>query len=141
MQYLSEVQVSAAEGAGLLVVDYYSNYPEVALLTGTTSKQVIAHMKAIFAGHGIPDVVVSDNGPQFASQDFRCFAADYEFAHVTSDPTHAQSNGMAEKGVQIVKRLVLKAVEDGGDPYLALLNYRATSLDCGKSPAELLIHE
>ena len=48
-----------------------------------------------------------------------------------------QSNGLAEKGVQIIKRLLKKADEQGEDPYLALLSYRTTPLDCGQSPAEL----
>ncbi len=124
----------------LIVVDYTSNFPEVALLSGTTSTQVITRIKSIFARHGIPRTVVSDNGPQFSSREFRDFAEHYEFEYDPSSPLHAQSNGRAEKGVQIVKQLLRKAFESGGDPYLALLNYRSTPLDCGKSPAELLMH-
>ena len=48
----------------LIVVDYFSNFPEVALLKGTTRSTVITHMKSIFARHGIPEIVISDNGPQ-----------------------------------------------------------------------------
>ena len=48
----------------LLVIDYYSNYPEVVMLTRTSFKQVIAHIKSVFARHGIPETVVSDNIPQ-----------------------------------------------------------------------------
>ncbi|KAJ8405506.1 hypothetical protein AAFF_G00319790 [Aldrovandia affinis] len=54
--------------------------------------------------------------------------------------TGAQSNGLAEKGVQIIKRLLRKAAEAGEDPYLAVLNYRASPLECGRSPAELLMN-
>ncbi len=49
-------------------------------------------------------------------------------------------NGLAEKGVQIIKRMLKKATETGSDPHLALLNYRAAPLECGKSPAELLMN-
>ena len=31
----------------LLVIDYYSHYPEVIMLTGTSSKQVLTHMKCL----------------------------------------------------------------------------------------------
>lgn len=55
--------------------------------------------------------VVSDNGPQFSSLDYRDFAETYGFEHVTSSPLYPQSNGLAEKGVQIVKRLLKKAAE------------------------------
>ena len=62
---------------------------------------------------------------------------DNNFVHITSSPKYAQSNGLAEHGVQIVKRTLPKAQDSNEDPYLALLNYRATLLDCGKSLAEL----
>ena len=47
----------------LLIVDYYSRYIEVAKLSRTTAAEVITHIKSIFARHGIPEMVISDNGP------------------------------------------------------------------------------
>ena len=70
----------------LLLVDYYSRYIEIARLDRTTAVEVIARMKSIFARHGIPEVVVSDNGPQYSCQSFKEFAADYQFHHETSSP-------------------------------------------------------
>ena len=52
----------------LLVADYFSWFPEVIQLSTTTSSSVIQAMKAIFARHGIPEQVVTDNGPQYASR-------------------------------------------------------------------------
>ncbi|KAK7886282.1 hypothetical protein WMY93_025903 [Mugilogobius chulae] len=123
----------------LLLIDYYSNYPEIAQLTSTTAQSVITHLKGFFARHGIPHCVVSDNGPQYDSGEFKDFAKQYGFKHVTSSPLYPQANGQAEKGVQIVKRLLKKAKDGEGDPYLALLSYRAAPLECGASPAELLM--
>ena len=56
------------DGRTLLVVtDYYSNFIEVARLNSATSRSVIKDMKDVFARYGIPDVLVTDNGAQFAS--------------------------------------------------------------------------
>ncbi|KAL0152959.1 hypothetical protein M9458_051737 [Cirrhinus mrigala] len=72
----------------LLVIDYLSNYPEIALLSSTSAAGVVTHMKAIFARHGIPQVVCSDNGPCYSSRDFPKFAEEYGFQHVTSNPLY-----------------------------------------------------
>ena len=41
---------------------------------------------SIFARHIIPEVVISDNGPQFSSEAYKRFAEDYQFKYVTSSP-------------------------------------------------------
>ena len=97
-------------------------------------------MKAIIARHGLPMTVVSDNGLQFGCREFKTFAKEYGFEHVTSSPEYPQSNGKAEKAVQIVKRLLKKAKEAETDPYLALLNYRAAPVAGDKSPGEICMH-
>ena len=58
----------------LVVVDYYSRYPEVKQLIRTRSLDVILVMQGIFARHGIPNLVISDNGPQFNSEEFKEFS-------------------------------------------------------------------
>ena len=96
----------------LLLMDYHSNYPEVAQLKS---------IKSIFGRHGIPQIVQSDNGPQYSNQEFQMFAEEYGFQHTTSSPLYPKANGKAEKGVEIVKRLLKKAAETKSDPYFALL--------------------
>ena len=124
----------------LVVIDYYSNFPEMALLANTSSSCVITHVKSIFSRQGIANIVHSDNGPCFNSKEWQRFAEQYDFKHVTSSPLYPQSNGKAEKGVHILKQLLKKAADSDSDPYLALLSYRATPLECGLSPAELLMN-
>ena len=119
----------------LLVVDCVSRYIEIAQLTKETSPEVIQQLNIIFAHHGIPREVISDNGPQFASWDFSKFAKSYDFVHTTSSPTYPQSNGEAKRAVRTIKALLKKA----DDPLLALLAYRSTPLKNGYSPAELLM--
>ena len=118
----------------LLAVDYFSRYPEIVKLSSTTSSGIITGLKSIFARHGVPEVLKSDNGPQYSSAEFKSFTSSYGIQHVTSSPKFPQSNGEAERCVQTVKNLLKKS----DDPYAALLSYRATSLTwCEHSPAEL----
>ena len=120
----------------ILLVDYYSRYVEVQKLTNTTSSGVISFLKAMFARHGIPMILRSDNGPQFSSKEFQDFAKTYSFQHVTSSPHFPQCNGLAERMVRTVKKLL----QGSNDPFLALLSYRTTPLPwCYLSPAELLM--
>ena len=119
----------------LLVIDYYSRFIEIAKLSSTTSEGVITHLKSIIARHGIPQTVILDNGPQYASSSFNAFADQYGFQHITSSPRYPQGNGEAERAVQTIKGLLRKS----SDPYLALLSYRSTPLKLGYSPAELLM--
>ena len=102
------------------------------LLKGTTSSTVITHMKSIFARHGIPEIVISDNGPQFASKEFAEFATEWEFSYITSSPGYSKANGMAERAVQTIKKLL----ED-----LAVLVHRSCPDPNGDpSPAEKLMN-
>ena len=120
----------------LVLVDYFSRYAEVIKLQSTTSSSVISAMKSVFSRYGIPELLISDNGPQYVSNEFKEFAVKYNFKHTTSSPHFPQSNGLAERTVQTLKQLLSKS----DDPYLALLVYRATPLQwCGYSPAQLLM--
>ena len=120
----------------IVMVDYFSRYPEVIQLSSTTSSAIVAAMKTIFLRHGIPKTLVSDNGPQLTSSEMKQFATNYGFQHVTTSPYHPQSNGFVERMVQTVKKLI----SETDDPCLTLLSYRATPLPwCNLSPAELLM--
>ncbi|UYV69469.1 hypothetical protein LAZ67_6003708 [Cordylochernes scorpioides] len=120
----------------LVIIDYYSRFPEMIQLDRLKANVVVRSCKSIFARHGIPETVVSDNGTQFgAAREFPNFARQYGFTHVTSSPRFPQSNGMAEAGVKIAKLILTK----NQDPSLGLLEYRSTPLENGYSPAELLM--
>ena len=120
----------------LLVVDYFSRYPEISKLSTTTLQGVINALRPLFARHGVPEILRSDNGPQYVSQEMTKFSVDYGFQQITSSPHYPKSNGLAERTVQTIKTMLEKSI----DPFLALLSYRATPLQwCGLSPSELLM--
>ncbi|CAC5391222.1 unnamed protein product [Mytilus coruscus] len=120
----------------LLVVDYYSKWPEVMKLDNETSRNTIDYLKGLMSRFGYIDVLVSDNGPQFSSLEFKRFATEYGFKHTTSSPHFAQSNRQTERSVQTVKKLIMKSK----DPHRALLDYRNTPLDIDLSPAQLFLN-
>ena len=91
---------------------------------GATSAAVISKMKEIFATHGVPDILRSDNGPQYVSDAFTEFAEEWGFQHITSSPHYPASNGFAELMVKITK-----AKYSGKDPKLALLTLCSTPVD------------
>ena len=77
----------------LLVADYYSKFPVIRKLTSTTSSFIINHLKSIFAEQGIPQTLVSDNGPQYSSREFETFCDQWNINHVTTSPLYPKSNG------------------------------------------------
>ena len=108
----------------LVIVDYYSKYPEVSLIPDKIASSIITNTKSICARHGIPEEIVSDHMP-FGSREFKDF--EWGIHTTTSNPTYVQSDGPAERCVQTLKGIFKKAEEDGRDPYLAILEHRNTS--------------
>ncbi|XP_046736586.1 uncharacterized protein K02A2.6-like [Diprion similis] len=124
----------------LMLIDYFSEYPEIAELKGSvTSHLIITETKEIFSRHGIPLTMISDGGTQFTSKEFEQFTKEYEFVHIASSPTYAQSNGMAERNIQTAKNMLRKILEEHSDINLALLHYRNTPILGNISPAEALM--
>lgn len=123
----------------LIIVDYFTKYPLVIEMQATTSAAVAAHFKSVCALFGCPKVIVSDNGPPYVGPAMREFTRSWGILHVTSSPRYPRSNGLAERTVGTIKRLIKKCTESGGDLRLSLLHLRATPIDEKTvSPAELL---
>lgn len=91
----------------------------------------------MFTQYGVPNILVTDNGPQFASDKFVAFAKTWCFQHTTSSQHYPQSNGKAENSVKTVKRLFIKCQEARQSEYQALLDWPNTSTEgMGTSPAQ-----
>ncbi|XP_026530779.1 uncharacterized protein K02A2.6-like, partial [Notechis scutatus] len=80
----------------LITVDAYSNWLEVNKMKNTTTEAVVKKLNRLFATHGLPDVLVSDNGPQFTALAFEQYLADRGIRHVLTSPAHPAANGRAE---------------------------------------------
>ncbi|KAK3107500.1 hypothetical protein FSP39_015888 [Pinctada imbricata] len=91
------------------LVDAYSKWPEAFEMRTTTTAATINVLRTLFARQGIPNELVSDNGPQFRSEEFRLFMESNAIRHITSAPFHPRTNGQAERFVQSFKKAIKSA--------------------------------
>lgn len=128
----------------LVVVDAHSKWPEVCVMESTTSTKTIQVLRGLFSRYGLPEVLVSDNGPQFTSEEFQTFLKSNGVTHTRSAPFHPATNGLAERLVQTFKRALRcskgpTSIQQRLDTFL--LAYRNTPHATTKeSPAMLFLH-
>ena len=79
-------------------------YPEIVLMRKTSASETVSVLRTVFARHGLPLQIVSDNGPQFVSEEFRHFLSVNGVRHVFSAPYHPSTNEQAERLVQSFKQ-------------------------------------
>ncbi|CAB3998068.1 Transposon Ty3-G Gag-Pol poly [Paramuricea clavata] len=121
----------------LLACDFF----ELDHLKNISSVHVIRKIKSHFARHGIPEQVITDNGPQFVAHDFQIFTKGWDFEHVTCSPYHSQVNGKAESVVKEAKKILRKSKKAKSDAFLAVLDHRNTpSASLKISPAQRLLN-
>ena len=96
-----------------IIVDAHSKWPEVITMSSTTSQHTIEALRSVFSRFGLPDQLVSDNGPQFTSEEFAQFLRRNGIRHILSAPYHTSSNGLAERFVQTFKRAMRAGEKDG----------------------------
>ncbi|UYV81418.1 K02A2.6-like [Cordylochernes scorpioides] len=123
----------------LLVVDRYSGYPEVFTLDPPTAINVKNKLRETFARFGIPETMMSDNGPPFRSEIMTDFCIRWGIKQLFSSPHLHRSNGLAERNIQTIKNQLIKCRDEGSDPYLAILAYRNTPKNDLPSLAQLCL--
>eukprot|EP00731_Ephydatia_muelleri_P003665 Em0001g3665a len=124
-----------------IIVDAHSKWIDVCVVSSPSSQQAIQALRRVFTTHGLPQILVSDNGAAFSSSEFQTFVARNGFKHVRSAPYHPATNGLAERAVQTVKDALQKTSGDI-DTRLSrfLFQYRLTPhSSTGQSPAKLLL--
>lgn len=127
----------------LIVVDAFSNWPEVFKMNVTTSSATIKHLRYLFAAYGLPKVLVSDNGPQLVSAEFKAFLEKNSVKHLTSSAYKARQNGQVERFVQTFKNFLRKNVNSDISLNIArfLFSYRNTpNALTGRFPSSLFLN-
>jgi transposase InsO family protein len=126
----------------LIVVDAHSKWIDVHIVNRATTSATVEKLRTTFATHGLPRVIVTDNGSNFTSEEFADFMTQNGIKHVKSAPFHPSSNGLAERAVQSFKNGMKKMGEGSVETKLSryLMRYRITPhTTTGASPAELLM--
>ena len=127
----------------LVVIDYYSRYYEVEILMSVTASQIISRLEKIFAVHGLPVTITSDNGPQFRAEEFEKYLVDNGILHRKVTPQWAQANGEVERQNRSLLKNTRIAQAEGKNWRKELVRYLATYRTTphtvtGVCPAELL---
>jgi transposase InsO family protein len=129
----------------LIAVDAHSKWPDVIIMKETTANKTIVALRNMFASFAIPEQLVTDNGPQFVSEEFAQFVKLNGIKHIRCAPYHPASDGLSERFVQSLK-IALKANIVSGltlEHRLSnfLLSYRSTpNATTGVLPASLFLH-
>ena len=127
----------------LVVIDYYSRFYEIEMSKKTTSEKVIETLERMFAMHGFPRTLRSDNAANFTSQEFETFLKDNGIEHRRSTPLHPAANGEVERqNRSLMKRIKIAKAENKNwksEVRKYLFAYRTTPHSTtGKTPAEML---
>lgn len=126
----------------LIAVDAHSKWLEVEIVPAATSTHTITKLRAMLATHGLPEIIVTDNGNVFTSSEFKEFLKKNGIRHLTSPPYHPSSNGLAERYVQTFKIALKKQHVEDIQCQLSrfLFRYRTTpQATTGISPCEMLM--
>ena len=133
--------VQAVLGHGYISITLIVVEIDVLPVSSTSAEVTITKLQTLFATHGIPEHIVSDNGPGFVSEEFWKFTSGGGIMHITTSPYHPSSNGLVEHAVQTFKTSV-KKLDSNMEHRLAcfLLQYRITPHTVtGKTSSEMLM--
>lgn len=127
----------------MVVIDDHSRYPEVDVISSTSSRVVIPRLERIFAAHGVPAEIKTDNGPPFNGQEFRDYADTVGFHHRKVTPLWPEANGEAERFMRTLMKAIHAATSERKhvihELYKFLRAYRATPhQSTGVSPSMAL---
>ena len=72
----------------LVLIDAHSKWLEAVPVVRATAEATTSALRHIFATHGLPEVIVSDNGSQFTAAEFENFCKMNGIRHLRTPPFH-----------------------------------------------------
>lgn len=129
----------------LVVIDYFSKFIQVEVLSSISAQQLIKAMRSIFTNFGPPYSIRADNGSQINCEEFREFCREYDIKLIHTPPYWPQANGEVERMNQTIgKQLKISRSRKSDwkeDLKIFISNYHATPQSTtGISPAELMLN-
>ena len=123
----------------ILICDYFSKFPFLFQVKTMSFANLNDHLEELFSVEGIPDEIMSNDGPPFNGKEFSSYLTGLDIRCTTSSPNYPRSNGFIKRQIQTVKRLMEKANSSGRSHQEALTSLKAQPLGDGlPSPAEIL---
>jgi transposase InsO family protein len=101
--------------------------------TGTKAAKTIAKLRTAFVCFGLPETLITDNGPPFNNAEFEIFCKSNEINLKHSPPYHPPSNGAIEKQVNTIKNNLKKQLFEN--------NKTTPNSITKKSPAEMIFQQ
>ena len=110
----------------LISVDAHSKWPEVVEMSNTSAQKTIDELRKLFAVYGLPEQIVTDNGPQFTANEFIHFLKENSVKHIRCFPYHPSSNDAAKRFVRTFKQAMKSGHSDGRSLQHRLDNFLLT---------------
>ena len=88
----------------LIIIDSHSKWLDVQIMQSISTSKTVEKLWSVFATHGLPQTIVSDNDHPSQVMSLRNLCKLMEFRHIISAPYHLSTNGLAERCVQTVKQ-------------------------------------
>jgi transposase InsO family protein len=129
----------------LVMIDRFSRWVELRAVANADARTTVQCLiESIFCRHGIPEQIMSDQGPHFANAVMKELAEVFEFSQLLTTPYHPKANGSAERVNSIILRtlkILSRGMNECWPDYVAALQMSmnsAYSTPIGMSPFELL---
>ena len=88
-----------------ILIDTYSKWLEIYIVNSTSSEVTIQKLQQIFSTHGLPEQIVSDNGPAFTSHEFKDYMKQCGIHHIHTSPYHPSSNVLTPDGKEVMNNI------------------------------------
>ena len=133
----------------VVAIDHFSKWVSIIPIADKKSSTVskVLHEKILPNLPKLPDVVLSDNGPEFRAQEFKMVLDQYNIKHIRTTPNKPSSNGCVERFnrtiIQILKGLVTENPKSWIEklPKAIMIYNNTKHSTTGKSPSDMILAE